>query len=83
MYFELDQILVDLWQGVMSLIKGNMDLQSKHAGLLMLQAVVEEFNTSTATPLGLSVDYHKQCCSTFQVIVVKLTSKVKSTGFYF
>lgn len=52
----------------MNLIKG--DMISKRAGLLMLQAVVDEFNTATATPLGLSVDYHQQCSITFQASLI-------------
>lgn len=51
----------------MHLIKSSSELVSKYSAVCMLQAVVEEFDASTATPLGLSVDVHAQCAKHFQV----------------
>ena len=51
----------------MQLIKEEKEGFKKYAGLIMLQAIVEELNGATATPLELSVDCHKQCSAAFQV----------------
>jgi len=38
-----------------------------YAGVLILQAAVEELNTMTATLLSLSMVFHKKCSQEFQV----------------
>jgi len=43
------------------------NLVRAYAGALILQAVVEELNTMTATPHSLSVAFHKKCSQEFQV----------------
>ena len=54
----------------MQLVKEEKEAFKKYAGLIMLQAIVEELNGATATPLELSVDYHKQCSAAFQVSTI-------------
>lgn len=37
------------------------------AGLEVLEAVVEEFNLGSASPLGLPWDFHERCCRDMEV----------------